>query len=262
MKIYRIMLLLICTALVFSAFAQNPHGRGDQDGGNRGGLGGGMNPGGQSGPGGRSMGPGENGPCVPPIDSLEIVTISGTVLIDTVLTNRALVLLDEDDDAVGDYVLNFGPRWFAPSDSNLTLPEAGDEVTIEGVVRESRQFEIPVLVVLTLDGAVWFEPRPKPSVDGGRGKRGEGDVQFSLNQNRPNPFNPVTTISFKMENDSFVTLRIYNIMGQQVGILVNGNLAAGVYQVNFNASELPSGTYFYELQVGTKRQIRKMNFLK
>lgn len=70
---------------------------------------------------------------------------------------------------------------------------------------------------------------------------------FSLKQNYPNPFNPNTNIEFTLANSSFVTLKVYDIMGREVSNLVKGDLRQGTYKVDFNALNMPSGAYFYKL---------------
>ncbi len=70
---------------------------------------------------------------------------------------------------------------------------------------------------------------------------------FSLGQNYPNPFNPSTTINFSLAVDSKVSLKIFDVLGQEVATLVNGQLAAGSQKVSFNASSLNSGVYFYRI---------------
>ena len=92
-------------------------------------------------------------------------------------------------------------------------------------------------------------------------------VQLSLKQNYPNPFNPATTIEYAIPNDSYVTLTVYNLLGQKVTELVNNNQKEGYYTVNFNASNLASGIYFYTLNTqnynGTKKLLsNKMVLLK
>ncbi|MBK6914406.1 MAG: VCBS repeat-containing protein [Ignavibacteriales bacterium] len=72
---------------------------------------------------------------------------------------------------------------------------------------------------------------------------------FELEQNYPNPFNPATTISFNLENDSQVSLIIFDVLGQQVSHLINRELEAGRHSINFDASSLISGVYFYKLRV-------------
>jgi len=74
-----------------------------------------------------------------------------------------------------------------------------------------------------------------------------GVKDFSLGQNYPNPFNPSTTINFSLAVDSKVSLKIFDVLGQEVATLVNGQLAAGSQKVSFNASSLNSGVYFYRI---------------
>ena len=85
---------------------------------------------------------------------------------------------------------------------------------------------------------------------------------YSLSQNYPNPFNPSTSINFSIPNSEFVSLKVYNILGSEVATLVNENLSAGSYRFNFDAAELASGIYLYELNAGNFREIKKMNLLK
>ncbi|MGB5895654.1 MAG: DUF4397 domain-containing protein [Ignavibacteriaceae bacterium] len=85
---------------------------------------------------------------------------------------------------------------------------------------------------------------------------------YILTQNYPNPFNPSTSINFAIPNSEFVTLKIYNILGSEVATLVNETLEAGSYIFNFDASNLASGIYLYELKAGNFVQIKKMNLLK
>ena len=87
-------------------------------------------------------------------------------------------------------------------------------------------------------------------------------ASYSLNQNYPNPFNPSTVISFSIPKSEFVSLKIYNILGSEISTLLNEDLNAGNYQVDFNASNLASGTYFYQINAGSYTQIRKMNLIK
>jgi len=85
---------------------------------------------------------------------------------------------------------------------------------------------------------------------------------FQLNQNYPNPFNPSTTISFSLPKGSDVTLRVYNVLGQQVETVYEGRLEAGVHQINYDASRLSSGMYFYRINAGEYSDTRKMMLLK
>ena len=85
---------------------------------------------------------------------------------------------------------------------------------------------------------------------------------FDLSQNFPNPFNPSTIISYSLPSSSDVKLIIYNSIGQAIKVLENGFKNAGNYSVNFNASDIPSGIYFYKLEAGQFSQIKKMILLK
>ncbi len=87
-------------------------------------------------------------------------------------------------------------------------------------------------------------------------------LSFKLGQNYPNPFNPVTTIDFSVARAGYTSLIVYNVLGQKVATLVDGNLPAGVHQAHFDASSLPTGIYIYRLVQGNKVQVRKMMVLK
>lgn len=87
-------------------------------------------------------------------------------------------------------------------------------------------------------------------------------VTFSLDQNYPNPFNPITTIKYSIEKPAFTDLILYNILGESVLNLVNEYKNVGVYEVQLDASNLPSGVYFYYLRSGSYIQSRKMLLLK
>ena len=85
---------------------------------------------------------------------------------------------------------------------------------------------------------------------------------FALYQNFPNPFNPATTISWQSPVGSRQTLKVYNVLGKEVAVLINEYKPAGKYQIEFNSSSLPSGVYFYRLQAGNFTQIKRMVLLK
>lgn len=87
-------------------------------------------------------------------------------------------------------------------------------------------------------------------------------AEYTLYQNYPNPFNPVTKIKFDIPKSGFTTLIIYNMLGQEISSLVNENKNAGTYIIDFNAVNLPSGTYFYKLISGNFSEIRKMVVIK
>ena len=86
--------------------------------------------------------------------------------------------------------------------------------------------------------------------------------EFSLSQNYPNPFNPSTKISFAVPTQELVTLKIYDILGRQVEVMMNETKSPGNYEINFNGDKLPSGTYIYEIRAGNFVETKKMVLLK
>ncbi|MCX6132820.1 MAG: T9SS type A sorting domain-containing protein [Ignavibacteriales bacterium] len=86
--------------------------------------------------------------------------------------------------------------------------------------------------------------------------------QFSLDQNYPNPFNPSTAISYQLSAQCFVTLKVFDLLGREVAMLVDGRFAAGSYRTMFDASRLSSGVYLYQLRAGDFVQTRKMVLMK
>ena len=85
---------------------------------------------------------------------------------------------------------------------------------------------------------------------------------YGLEQNYPNPFNPVTTIKYQIPEQSFVTLKVYDVLGNEIATLLNEEKPIGNYEVEFDASSLSSGIYFYKLQAGSFVETKKMLLLK
>jgi subtilisin family serine protease len=149
----------------------------------------------------------------------------------------------------------------------LSVPAAGDTVRLRmdnGSVPAARSFRF--------DGTTWSAVSPNnlrlrtivatgtgvSSVDHAQGLA----EQYELHQNFPNPFNPATTIGFAIPKKSIVSLRIFNLLGQEVAILANDELAAGTYQIRWHPENLASGTYFYRLQAGQYAESKKLLYLK
>jgi hypothetical protein len=86
--------------------------------------------------------------------------------------------------------------------------------------------------------------------------------EFILEQNYPNPFNPSSTIKFSIPTSEFVTLKVFDILGNEVAALVNENKLSGTYEVLFSAARLSSGVYFYQLKTGEFLQTKKMILMK
>lgn len=85
--------------------------------------------------------------------------------------------------------------------------------------------------------------------------------QFELKQNYPNPFNPSTVINYSIPVTSFITLKVYDILGNEIAELVNEEKQAGNYQINFDATELTGGVYFYQLSTNSFVDTKKMILL-
>ena len=149
----------------------------------------------------------------------------------------------------------------------LSVPGAGDTVRIrtdDGSVAANRSH--------IFNGTTWSALTPNnfriqtivttttgvSSVDPVQGLA----VEYELLQNYPNPFNPSTTIGFSIPAKSKVSLRIFNLLGQEVALLANDDLAAGKYQIRWNPEGLASGTYFYRLQAGSYVESKKLLYLK
>jgi hypothetical protein len=195
------------------------------------------------------------------LDSLETIEVTGVVIIDSTLETKTHFFLDENGDAVPDYQLMLGPADFI-AEQGLLLPANGETITVKGLLMPALLY--PRILVDSVNGVDWPHPAAPPAHPGGRGEGKNGPVpaNFELKQNRPNPYNPTTSIAFSLNQDSDVSLRVFNMLGQQMASLVSGRLNAGSHNIQFNASNLPSGTYFYELRVDQQRQVKMMNLMK
>ena len=87
-------------------------------------------------------------------------------------------------------------------------------------------------------------------------------AEYNLSQNYPNPFNPETIINYQLTMNNYVTIKVYDILGREVATLVNEEKPAGKYSLNFDASKLSSGIYFYRIKAGSFTQTRKMILLR
>jgi hypothetical protein len=87
-------------------------------------------------------------------------------------------------------------------------------------------------------------------------------TEYNLSQNYPNPFNPTTSIQFSIPKESLVKLSVFNVIGQEIQVLVNRNMSAGNYKVNFDASKLNSGMYLYRIETADFTSVRKMLLVK
>jgi len=109
------------------------------------------------------------------------------------------------------------------------------------------------------DGVVYRSTQPTTAIE----RTGsEMPLAFSLEQNYPNPFNPSTTIEFSLSHSGPVTVKVFNLLGEEVATLVNEVRPAGTYRIGWNAGGLPSGVYFYRLQASNLTEAKKLTLLR
>jgi hypothetical protein len=109
---------------------------------------------------------------------------------------------------------------------------------------------------------IYYKRDPTGNITGIENIGSEILDEFQLFQNYPNPFNPSTTISYQLPVSGPVTINVYDLLGREVATLLNEEKSAGSYEVNFNASILSSGIYFYKLQAGVFVETKKMILIK
>ena len=137
------------------------------------------------------------------------------------------------------------------------LPGSEDEYTYDG------NGNLDVILSQYWDGSQWVNSFKQThtwtlitSIE--TGNTSSLPSSYSLEQNYPNPFNPSTVIKYAIKADGFVTLKVYDILGNEVANLVNERQSQGTYTINFNADKLSSGVYIYKLQAGSYSAAKKM----
>jgi hypothetical protein len=113
----------------------------------------------------------------------------------------------------------------------------------------------------TLTDGVWRRPLTEIVTSVGPAT-GEIPASFVLRQNYPNPFNPTTTIRYELPQAAKVTLKVYDVLGREIVTLVDQAKEAGVYEVKFDGSNLPSGIYLYRMEAGPTVSTKKLVLLK
>ena len=141
------------------------------------------------------------------------------------------------------------------------MPGSQDEYTYDG------NGNLDVILSQYWDGSQWINSFKQThtwalitSIESGNGSA--IPASYSLEQNYPNPFNPATVIKYAVKADGFVTLKVYDILGNEVASLVNERQSQGIYTVNFNADKLSSGVYIYKLQSGSYSAAKKMLLIR
>lgn len=164
----------------------------------------------------------------------------------------------ENDLVVGTW--GFGAyRWANPvsSGANQQLALKGSQVMFVAVSASG------MMAAGASDGAfTLLQVGSDASATGAEGEPVAVPTSFSLDQNYPNPFNPQTTIAFSIERAQHVSLKVFDTLGREISVLVDGNLSAGTHSVSFSARAVPSGTYLYRLLTGAGSITRVMAFQK
>jgi hypothetical protein len=127
------------------------------------------------------------------------------------------------------------------------IPIIGIDTDFDGDLRNSTN---PDIGADELDGVVGVEDEETLP------------TEFALEQNYPNPFNPTTSIQYAVSNRQFVTLEVYDVLGNEIATLVNEEKPAGTYELTWNAEQLPSGVYLYQLKAGDYVNTKKMILIK
>lgn len=183
---------------------------------------------------------------------------------------RALVLTDPDQDMIytGTLTIN-GPSFngflytYAYISTSGTIAEEASQLDMR--VRfigqtGPRMFESPYTMPLDIwsNSAKPEEEGPVTSVR----ELPNAPLVYSLKQNYPNPFNPATKIRFSVAESGLVTLKVYNLLGQEVATLLNNELKSGSYEVDFDAASYSSGVYFYTITANNYKAAKKMILMK
>ncbi len=217
-------------------------------------------------PGSGHGGHGGNGGNCPHPDSLELVDVTGLAMVVN-MPHMDMYFLDEDYDQVEDYHLNFGAPWYDPG-NGATRPEDGDTVNIVGGLMEGCM-TWPTIIVYEINGQFWRQPGDTTwlwanptSVDG---EPAPIPDNFITSRSYPNPFNPSATIAFELPEAQHVRMAVFDILGREIVVLMDGIAPAGENEIQFDSGEynLPSSSiYFYRIEGETGSAFGKMLLLK
>ncbi len=206
---------------------------------------------------------GDGGGCPDP-DSLTLIETSG-ITITREIMGMTHYFLDSNFDQTSEYCLNFGAPSYDPG-NGAERPSAGDTVEIVGGLMDGCM-NGEVIIVYEINGQFWRQPGDTTglwilalSVDDPQPL----PVNYLIASSYPNPFNPSATISFELPIAGHARVTVYDILGNEVAVLADGNYPAGVNKVQFNSSNFAIGStvYFYKVNAGENSATGKMILLK
>ncbi len=163
--------------------------------------------------------------------------------------------------ALNIYLISPGP---VEAPKALTVPTEGNWVSVDMPLADFSPVDLADVFQFKFDGNgdIYIDNLYFYKITTDVEETNELPTQYSLEQNYPNPFNPTTNISFSIPEAGNVKLLVFNILGQEITTLVNETMNAGKYDVQFDASNLPSGIYFYSITTNNFNTIKKMLLIK
>lgn len=191
---------------------------------------------------------------------LDSIAVTGTVFTEIDSSHghtRTKYYLDSNNDGTADYSLML--RHWLHSDSSAVAPENGASVYVEGLVKTCVLGTSKLLVTYLESNTAYFSPLAVKGL-------GADSYQITA-KSFPNPFNPTTTITYSISAANFITVKVFNLLGQEIKTLQNGFLPSGTHQLSWNGTDhsgnaIPGGMYIYVIKSGADILKQKMLYLK
>lgn len=184
------------------------------------------------------------------------------------LHSRTRYALNVDDDGDAEYILDFGAPDYDPG-NGATRPADGDSIYIVGGEWTCVRAPLPIVIVYEINGMYWRSPgdtlllnEPDDALAADEPIVIGSPREFLMATNYPNPFNPSTNIVYSIPANGNVMLRVFDVTGREIETLVNTNQIAGTYTVTWDAANVPSGIYFYRVEVNGLQFTNRMVLLK
>jgi Secretion system C-terminal sorting domain len=207
---------------------------------------------------------------------------------------QATMMIIESENGYRQYILQYGQAFMLPESQTIAILSAqtaqlakmyleaatGNAVTVTVAPEQVAYFLAAAMDIVQPDYAEElsltlnhikevmesYSGKTSASLNGdGVNEKGLSETkltEYSLNQNYPNPFNPTTSISYSLPVDAYVSLKIYNMLGQEIATLVDGELSAGEHIATWNASDVPSGIYICRIHAGTFSATKQLMLVK